>query len=65
MAIDEPTAALLTQLAASGLPPAIVVLAEHDVLRSEGEVYADRLRTAGVPIVQRCFAGQRHASSRC
>lgn len=44
----------------AGLAPAVVVLAEHDVLRQEGEDYAARLSAAGVPVDLRIFAGQMH-----
>jgi acetyl esterase len=43
-----------------GLPAAIVVTAEHDPLRDEGDAYAARLAEAGVPVRHRCEAGQVH-----
>ena len=43
-----------------GLPPATIVSAELDPLRSEGEALARRLQEAGVPVERRNYEGVTH-----
>lgn len=44
----------------AGLPPTLMVTAEHDVLNDEVTAYAARLRAAGVAVQERRVAGQMH-----
>jgi len=44
----------------SGLPPALIITAEHDTLRDEARAYADRLESSGVLTKYSCYSGMVH-----
>jgi acetyl esterase/lipase len=54
----SPLQASLQQL--RGLPPALILVAENDILRDEGEAYGRKLNAAGVTITTIRYNGVIH-----
>ncbi len=56
----NPYAVPMKAASLKGLPPATVITAEIDPLRSEGKAYADRLKSEGVAVTYHDFPGVTH-----
>jgi acetyl esterase len=61
---DRPEISPLRATDLEGMPPTLIVTAEYDVLADEGAAYAERLRLAGVPVIERHITGVTHGFIR-
>jgi acetyl esterase len=57
---QDPLVSIIDAKDLKGLPPATIITAEIDPLRSEGKRYADLLKEAGVPVDYKNYDGMTH-----
>ena len=60
MDLKTPEASVLFAESLVGLPPTVLLVAGFDPLRDEGLAYAQRLREAGVPVIEKNWEGMVH-----
>ena len=57
---DNPLISLVDMANVTGLPAATVINAEIDPLLSEGQLYAAKLKAAGIPVTSKVYEGVTH-----
>ena len=57
---DSPYVSPIHARSLRGIAPAMIITAEHDILRWEAQEYARRLRTENIPVVHHNYEGQLH-----
>ena len=58
--VKDPLVSPLLAESLEGLPRAVILTAEHDPLRDDGRLYAERLLDAGIPVEYRNYATMGH-----
>lgn len=58
--LEDPHVSPLLADDLSHLPPALILTAEYDPLRDEGQAYADRLRAGGNEVISACYPRMPH-----
>lgn len=56
----DPRVSPLFEPSFDGLPKALVITAEFDPLKDEGEAYAKKLKEASIPTIHLCYPGMAH-----
>jgi acetyl esterase len=58
--VKNPLVSPLLAESLEGLPPAVILTGQHDPLRDDGKLYAERLADAGVPVAYRNYPTSGH-----
>lgn len=57
---DDPRVSPIKRADLTGFPPTLIITAQYDPLRDEGELYGQKLRDAGVDVQVSRYAGANH-----
>lgn len=60
MKCNDPKVSPLWEKNLRGVAPALIITAEYDALRDEGDFYAKKLRSARIDAIYSCYLGQIH-----